>query len=234
MLHGRLLAGLAAWAVEREHGDPGLQPARLTVDMFKFPAMVATAVTTRLVRGGGRVRVVDAVVDQGGVEIARASVLFLRRAEPPAVDDAPVTAPWDGPSPDAMAPAFMPADVPFEVRSLEGEGFGSAAGVVRRVWLRDVRPLVPGAGLSPFVRAALASDFASPLANMSTEGLGYINADMTLHLARLPEGEWLGLSTGERVVADGVSVAVCPIHDGRGPVGSSSVSAVLTSRMPQP
>jgi hypothetical protein len=68
---------------------------------------------------------------------------------------------------------------------------------------------------------------------MSSEGLVYINADMTLHLGRMPEGEWLGVGTGDRVVADGVSVAECPMYDEHGPVGWSSVCAVLNPRMPR-
>jgi hypothetical protein len=234
MLHGRLLAGLAAWAIERDQDDPELQPARLTIDMYRSPAMRPTTVTTTLVRRGGRVRVLDATIDQGNVTVARASALFLRRAEPPPLDDAPITPPWTAPAPDDMGPMFMPADIPFDLRSIEGEGFGAPDGARRQVWLRDRRPLVPGQELTPFVRAALASDFASPLANMSTEGLAYINADITLHLARLPEGEWIGLATGNRVVSEGVSVAACPLHDRRGPIGSSSIAAVLTPRMPTP
>ncbi|HEY8548287.1 MAG TPA: acyl-CoA thioesterase domain-containing protein [Acidimicrobiales bacterium] len=238
MLHGRLLAGLAAWAVERDHHDPDLQPVRLTVDLYKSPTMEATTVATTLVRDGRRVRVVDAHLQVGGVEVARASTLFLRRADAaqlPAVDDAPRTPPWDTPPPDALPALPMPSgSVPFEVRAPEGSGFGAPSDVTRRVWMRENRPLVGGTDLSPFVRAALLADFASPLANMGTEGLSYINADLTLHLSRLPVGEWLGISTDDRVAADGVSVAQCPIHDTEGPVGWSSVSAVLTPAMPRP
>lgn len=233
MLHGRLLAGLAASALERDHGDPDLQPARLTVDLFRSPAMAPTTVATTVVRRGGRVRVVDALIHVGGVEVARASGLFLRRAEPPSFDDGPRTARWDAPPPESMSPTEMPAaDIPFDIRTPGGQRFATPGGGARQIWLRDRRPLVPGIELTPFVRAALASDFASPLANMSSEGLVYINADMTLHLARLPVGEWLGLGTGDRVVADGVSVAECPIHDADGPVGWSSVCAVVNPRMP--
>jgi len=39
MLHGRLLAGLAALAIERDHGVEGFVPVRLTVDMFRSPSM---------------------------------------------------------------------------------------------------------------------------------------------------------------------------------------------------
>ena len=70
-MHGRLLAGLAAWAIDRDHGDPAFVPARLTVDMFKSPAMKETRVSTILVRAGGRVRVADALIQVGGVDVAR-------------------------------------------------------------------------------------------------------------------------------------------------------------------
>ena len=36
-LHGRVLAGLAAFEIERLHGDPALQPARLTIDLYRLP-----------------------------------------------------------------------------------------------------------------------------------------------------------------------------------------------------
>ena len=39
MLHGRLLGGLAARALEAEHGAPGWRAARLTVDLFRPAAM---------------------------------------------------------------------------------------------------------------------------------------------------------------------------------------------------
>jgi hypothetical protein len=81
------------------------------------------------------------------------------------------------------------------------------------------------------VRAALAADFASPIANSHTGGLDHINADLSLHLGRLPVGEWIGIDVAERVAADGVSVASCRFHDAGGPIGWSSVCAVLNPRM---
>jgi Thioesterase-like superfamily len=233
MLHGRLLAGLAAWAIERDHGEPDLQPTRLTVDLFRSPAMAPAEVATTLVRTGGRVRVADAALRVGGVDVARASCLFLRRSPDggDGGDDAPRTPAWDAPAPEGQPPTEMPNEVPFDVRPAGDHGFAAPGGAERRVWLRDLRPLVEGGGLSPFVRAALTSDFASPLANMASTGLSFINADLTLHLARPPEGEWLGLATGDRVTVDGVSVAQCLLHDRRGPVGWSSVSAVHYPRM---
>src|ERR1700761_7859168 len=36
-LHGRVVIGLLAFAIEQRHGGDGLVPARLTVDMFRLP-----------------------------------------------------------------------------------------------------------------------------------------------------------------------------------------------------
>ena len=229
MMHGRLLAGLAAWAIDRDHGDDAFVPARLTVDMFKSPGMKETRVSTALVRAGGRVRVVDATIQVGGVDVARGTALYLRRGQAP-VDDVPVTPAWDITLPNP--PPDDPYDMPFEVRWLEGREFGAPG--IRQTWIREKHPLVTGHPLTPFIRAAVAADFASPLANSSTEGLEYINADLALYIARLPDGEWIGLESADRVAADGVSVAHCRMHDSTGPIGASEVCAVLNSRMARP
>ena len=83
MLHGRLLAGLAAWAIERDHGMDGFVPCRLTVDMFRNPPMAPAEVVTTLVRGGGRVRAMDAVVRMGGIDVSRASACSSPRVSIP-------------------------------------------------------------------------------------------------------------------------------------------------------
>ena len=95
------------------------------------------------------------------------------------------------------------------------------------------RPLVTGEELTPFIRAALVADIASPLANSASDGLEYINPDLALYLARLPEGKWIGVEYADRVAADGVSVAHCRMHDALGPIGSSEVCAVRNPRMPR-
>jgi hypothetical protein len=231
MMHGRLLAGLAAWAVERDHGHDDFVPVRLTVDLYRSPAMATTTVDTRLVRGGGRVRAVDAFITVGGQDVARASTLWLKRtAGPEDEDQLPRSIAWNAPSPDACA-AVSPSPDAFDVRPIDDRGFGAPGPEPRRVWLRDRRPLVAGSVLTPFVRAALSADFASPLANSGPDGIDYINADLTLHLGRLPGGEWIGIETGDRVATDGVSVAQCVYFDDDGPIGFSTVCAIVTQRM---
>jgi hypothetical protein len=235
MLHGRLLAGLAARTIERDHGDDKFMPVRLTVDLYRAPTMELTTVESTLVRAGGRVRVVDAEIVVGGQAVARASSIWLLRGETPEGEDViPGSSNWDAELPTEDAPQFASVDAAFDIRPVGERGFGAPGPEPRRVWLRDRRPIVAGESFTPFVRVALCADFASPLANSSPTGLDYINADLTLHIARRPAGEWIGVETAERVAADGVSVAQCRYVDERGPLGFSSVSAVLTPRMPRP
>jgi hypothetical protein len=226
MLHGRLLAGLAAQAIEQEHGDPDLQPARLTVELFKAAGFEPLTVETTLVRAGRRIRVADVVITSAGTPVARASAVLLRRGEQPDVEFVH-TPNWDVPSPDELVAASPPMTGPlsaFEMVLVPGTQFGEVG--QKQVWVRDTITLVEGVALSPFARAAMAADLASPLGNSGGGGVSFINADITLYLARSPRGEWTGLQTTGHLSAAGVAVVHSTLFDVDGPVGYAATSAV--------
>ena len=93
----------------------------------------------------------------------------------------------------------------------------------RRLWMREVRDLVENAPLTPFVRVAVAADFASPFANAGDQGLGYINSDVTLYLHRLPLQEWIGFEVVNHHATDGVAIGECFLYDQQGPIGSPAI-----------
>ena len=228
MMHGRLLAGLAAWAIDRDHGDPAFVPARLTVDLFKSPGMKESRVMTSLVRRRRTSpRLVDAFVQVGGVDVARGTALYLRKGEAP-VDDAPLTATWDSTIPEHEDNPF---DMPFEVRPVDGMGFGAVG--PRRTWLRELRPLVTGEPLTPFIRAAVVADFASPRRTRRAKGSSTSTPTSRSTSLGFPKASGSVSSTPTAVTADGVSVAHCRLHDETGPIGSSEVCAVRNPRMPR-
>ena len=66
-LHGRVIIGLLAFAIEQRHGADDFVPARLTVDMFRLPTLAPIEVTTKLIRDGLRIKVVEADFYSGGV-----------------------------------------------------------------------------------------------------------------------------------------------------------------------
>lgn len=237
-LHGRVLNGLIAYEVESAYADSAFQPVRLTVDMFRVAPMVPLQVTTRLIRDGNRIRVVDASIltaaptadgIDAGTEIARGSVVFLRRSEqPPGEIWSPP--PWSVPEPESVPladPATLPRAPQWEVRRIRGDM--RTAGP-KEAWTRETNQLVAGVEPSGFVRAAQVADYASPLANSGTDGLHFVNADTTLYLHRDPEGEWIGVELAAHHSSAGVAIAECVLHDRDGAFGRSSVCAVANRR----
>lgn len=232
-LHGRVIVGLLAYAVESEHGDDAFLPARLTVDMYKLPGFDPVELKTTIVRAGNRIKVIDAEFISGGVSMGRATCQLLRRAEnsPGKVWTPPN---WDAPHPDKIEPPEPRAGMGgmWAMRPISG-GFGTATGP-KRTWMKEVRELVGGKPLTPFQRAALAADFASPFANAGEQGLGYINSDVTLYLHRLPKLEWIGVEVTDHGATDGVAVGTTRFYDVEGPIGSVTCCALAQQMRQRP
>lgn len=230
-LHGRVVAGLLADAIERRFGEPGFTPARFTIDMYRLPDLSAAEVAVRAVREGGRIKVIDAEYLVGGISMARATCQLLRQSA------TPEGAVWSPPNWDAPAPDQIPAPTDarqamggmWQVRPILG-AFGTYG--PKRLWMAEVRPLIEGEPLTPFVRVALAADFASPFANSGEKGLAWINSDITLYLHRPPETQWVGFEVKNHQATAGVAIGECWLYDERGQIGTSTVAALAQRRAP--
>ncbi|MEO1060373.1 MAG: thioesterase family protein [Actinomycetota bacterium] len=220
MLHGRLLGGLAARALEAELGAPGWRGARLTVDLFRPAAMAPVEIEVRMVRSGRRIRVADALLRCDGHDVGRATGVFLAESEePPGVIWRPESEAWPDPDEiDAADDPGSPDQTGWWFRPVRGSFYGAEQA---RLWTNETALLVDGEELSPFVRTAVSSDIACPLANSSDEGLFYINADFTVLIGRLPVGDWVGLEVAQQIAADGVSMGSCTLFDRDGPFATS-------------
>lgn len=226
-LHGRVIAGLLGAEIERVYGDPSFQFTRLTTDLWRLPGFEPIDVELRLEREGGRIKVVEAEAFAGGVSIGRSSGVLLRRGPVPE-GEIWSPEPWDFPKPEAIPPP-PPANVRDDWRPMwETRALAPSFGVAtkKQLWMREVHPLIEGGVLTPFQRVALAADFASPMANSGTNGLGYINTDITLYLHRLPVTEWIGFETLAHHAAEGVAVGECMLYDEAGAIGRSIVAAL--------
>jgi hypothetical protein len=229
-LHGRVIVGLLAFAIEQRYGADDFVPARLTVDMFRLPNFAPIEVKPKLVRDGLRIRVVEADFLSGGVAMARASCQLLRKTE------SPQGRVWSPPNWEVLAPAEIA--VPDDPR-LGMNGKWTTRPIVgamgslgpRRLWMSEVRNLVEDVPLTPFVRVAVAADFASPFANAGDHGLGFINSDVTLYLHRLPVTQWIGFEVVNHQATRGIAIGECWLYDEEGPIGTSTVAA-LAQRKP--
>lgn len=227
MMHGRLLGGLAARAIEQQHMTPDWRVSRLTVDLFRPAAMEAVQIVTSVVRQGRKLQIIDALMTCDGHEVGRVTALALVTGEePPGAIWRPDGIEW--PHPDALeVPTDGTGDAEDDgwlFRSVSG-GFGSAQ--QSRVWTNDTVALVAGEVMSPLVRAAVSGDIACPLANSSDEGLHYINADYTMLIARYPVGEWVGIEVSQQLQSTGISIASANLVDENGPFATSSGSSLV-------
>jgi hypothetical protein len=226
-LHARVIMGLLAHEIEARFGEPGFFPARLTVDLYRLPNLSPATVETRLVRQGGRIKVVDAEFFSDGVSSARATCQILRRTEQPEgrVWRGPG---WNVPPPEELPP---PPDPPPLRGMWEMRPIPTPALSPRRTWLREIRPLVEGEAYTPFTRLATGIDYVSPTSNASDRGLGFINSDVTLYLHRPLDGEWVGYEVTNHQSSEGVAIGQCALHDRAGPIGFASCAA-LAQRSP--
>jgi hypothetical protein len=231
-ISGNYIGGLLARAVEQEVDDVDLQPARLTVDLLRPVALQTVQMHSSVVREGRRLRVVDAVMTQNEVIVARASALFLRRSEH--TEDTVWTSPISMPVVPAE-PEVLADDVPMLLHSFGRDPVAGSPGVgvtewrhhgQKFVWLRETKPLVDAEPLSPFTRAAMAADITSSLTHWGTEGLQFINADYTVSLSRLPEGVYIGLASVTHYSHGGVAIGVATLFDEKGPIGSGTATAL--------
>ncbi len=235
-IHGGASIGLLAWAIERQVPE-GMLVTRLTADLFRPVPREPLQVAARLVRQSRRLRLLEASLYRDGEEIGRASALALATAEvvipaaaripagpPPALREA-----WSRPPvvgvhriPNRENREFPPGlhtRVPLKPALLE---MGSGRGTT---WVRLPAELIAGEATSPFVRVATLADFSNGFAQLYLDsGTGFINADLTLNLHRLPDGDWLGIDAITRAQPNGIAIAEAELYDEAGLIGRVSQS----------
>jgi hypothetical protein len=231
VLHGRLIGGLTARAAEQARAtDPEMACSRLTVDLFRSVPLAPIRVVTRPVRAGRRIAVLDVTIEQGASLVGQGRAVLLRRSEQPDGTFRPAPA-WDAKTPLELGPPQSIAGHRWTAPWESWRVGGTADAVNDGLWIRETHPLITGEPLTPLVRFALAADLASPVANTSTSGLSFINADYTVYLGRDPEGEYVGIQPAAHISDRGVAAGQCVVHDLRGPVGFVTTAAVANPTM---
>lgn len=224
-------------AIERV---PALVPtavARLTVELFRVVPIVPLRVNTTIIREGKRIQVVAASLrDPADVELARATGLRLRTTDldlPQAADPAPISVP----APETLTSPDMrqwgvgpPGEVLYHRQAVEVREFdgGFAQTGPGSMWMRLRSPLVAGEELTPLTRAIVVGDFVNGLSRLAdARDFIFMNADLSIHLHRLPVGEWVGVSAESNWDRAGRGMATGALFDVEAAIGRSTQTLFL-------
>jgi len=109
-------------------------------------------------------------------------------------------------------------------RTLEGPGRGT-------VWVRTPHPLVQDEEVGGIARLAGLLDVANGMSvRADPRDVAFPNVDLTAHLHRVPDGEWLGLDTTVTFGPAGAGLTSAVLHDTHGAFGFSGQSLVVRRR----
>lgn len=226
MVNGPALCGLLAECLDREHGSPEFTPSRLTVDLFRPTLRKPMEVSTAAVRTGRRIVVADAELRQDGTVVARASAVFLRRSEQPPGQM------WTRAERPELPPEELRAGVATHLWGSDAHPGGWSAELGehqnasrKRCWQVPV-PVLVDEESGAFAAAAVIGESTSLMTNWGSAGVGFINGDLTLALARLPRGRAVGVEGDNHIGVDGVSVGSATLYDADGVFGSCLVTAL--------
>lgn len=206
------------------------QVVRVTVELLRPVPLTPLRLTSAVVRPGRNVALVEASLWSGDTEVARTRALRIRRAPVRVPVDAtppPVAPPEgdEGTPPPLERTAFARA---VDLRFVRG-GWGELGPVT--MWTRLVVPVVAGRPVSPLQRAVAAADFGNGVSRVvDFDTHTFINPDLTVALARVPEGEWIFFDVVSRLSVEGFGQAESQIFDRRGPVGRAVQSLLVTER----
>lgn len=228
--HGGAPAALLARAFEHHDHDAATRLVRMTVELVKPVPLEPLDVEVRTVRPGTRVQLLEASLRAGDVEVARAVGLRLHRADIDVpTDDSP-------PPPPPETGIRERADWPYRAFHTDGMELRFVAGTFMEpgpatAWFRLLVPVVAGEEPSPFVRAAAAADFSNGISQVvAMDRVSFINPDLTVHVYRPPEGEWVCVEARSFLDPGGAGVAESALYDRRGRIGRATQSLLLAPR----
>lgn len=244
--HGGPVSALLARACERaaDASDSQIdwQITRLTIELTRpVPVGEPLDLTSTVERPGRKVSVVAASLHHGDVEVAKVRALRVRRRAF-ALPDHPLAAPEIDGEPGAgraqtLTWAVADDQVAFHSHGAEHRviaGGWDDPGPIR-LWIRLRSRVVPGETPTGVQRVAAAADFGNGVSSaLDYEEFLYINPDLTVHLARPPQGEWIGMAShsvyGTPTESTGAGFAESALFDVRGRVGRSVQSLFVEPR----
>lgn len=221
--------GLLAHVVERDRDarrDDDLVLARLSYDILGTVPVDVVGTSVRVLRPGRTIELVEATLTHAGRTIVVLRAWLLAPHDSSAfAGTAARSIPGPGELTEWSPTEYWPGGFIGSVelrRHLEAPGRGW-------FWVRTRTPLLAGEEVGATARVAGLLDIANGMTVRADPSLVHFpNVDLTAHLMRPPQGEWLGIDASQSFGATGIGVTSSTLHDEAGPLGS--LSQCLTVR----
>lgn len=225
-------AALLARELRAAGAIPGAHLARVTFEILRPIPIAPLEARARVVRPGRRVELVEAELRGDGEPLMLARGWRLRREAmdlPEPVDGEPLAPPEAG-DPRVEFPGKQDVgwheamEIRFVAGAFDRRGPATA-------WFRIRGELVEGEAPGPADHLFTAADAGNGIsAILDFNRHGFVNTDLTVHLHRPPEGDWMALDSVTRMSPDGTGLAESVLHDARGPVGRALQTLLVTER----
>jgi Thioesterase-like superfamily len=229
--HGGPPSALAARELERHEPDENMRLARVAVDILRPVPVGPLTASTRTLRPGKRVALLETVLESNGqpVLVARGwritkladGPVVTRAAAAPEIPAAAKPPRFPGGNVDGY---LSHTEWRFEAGNFDEPGPCKA-------WARPRIPLLPGEEVSPMSRSLLLADSGNGV-SMALDPRIYIfiNVDLTVILHRDPAGEWLLLDAVTTMDGTGTGLAESTLSDTAGEIGVGVQTLLVSPR----
>jgi hypothetical protein len=206
-----------------------MQVARVTIDLMRPVPVAPLTLETEVLREGRKIQLCAVRLKANGVLTVAATVLKIRKQAQPLPGDV-IEPPLEVAAPEAsrIEPQNSPFGSGMTIRAARGRFGGPGPGAI---WFRADRTLVEGFAISQAMRAVVASDFCNGTsAVLDFRQWTFINADLTVSMARQPVGEWILLDAESWIGPEGAGLSMARLADVNGYFGRAVQSLVIEKR----
>jgi hypothetical protein len=220
-------SALVARALERCEPRDGMRLARITIEILGPVPLEPLTVSARVSRPGRSVELLEASLAGPRGDILQARAWRIAASEVRLAADPPPPGPEHG-NPRDFFPTGQEVGyhTAMDYRFVRGS-FREAGPAT--VWMRMLGPLVEGEEPAPLERLMVAADAGNGVsAAFDWRRFLFINTELSVHLTRPPEGEWVCLDAVTHV--DGIGLADTALFDARGRIGRVAQSLLVRER----
>jgi len=227
-------AALIGREIESLEDAGEFQVGRVTFEILRSAPIGPLHVEAKLVRAGRRVQLIEASLSNDEAELVRARAWRIRTGAVELPAEA-LAMPGPPPGPEhGSTPDFFPTGqeigyhTAMEWKSVSGAFLEPGPATV---WMRMRHPLVAGEEPSPLQRGLIAADVGNGISSvLDWRRYLFINVDLSVHLERMPEGEWVCVDAVTRPQPNGIGTAESVLSDRRGRIGRAAQSLLIAQR----